>query len=637
MKNFIHIFATKKSSRSSRRRNFSDRRLAFESMENRSLMSATPLSVATFPVGPAKPSQPASVGTINLISVNGGGLLNITGNDAYNDNVTVKIDNRGTPSPADDLVVVSLTNIGTPLVQQFALSAVTSISFSGLAGNDRFQNFTSIPSSAYGGDGNDTLIGGSGNDNLQGGNGNDFLDGGAGDDILWGQAGNDYLFGDTGNDTLHGGDDADQLFGGAGNDTLLGENGNDRLEGGTGVDVLTGGAGADSFFGAAWKTTNTDFTTSQGDVKLAVASSWQWFDTNLTDPTVRSIARSDYFQDASLTRSDFLGIYAQVGADGTVSANELADLQHLTSTQLTMADDVRNLATKLAGSNDGNLFYQNVYLGNLSAGSSADQLNMLVDKWFLGGDHPTDGTNYQYTSGSLFQNGAAYTDVAQGIDGDCYFLSSLASIAKQDPTAITSMFHDNGDGTFTVRFYKNGITDYVTVDRYLPINSANNTTWEAGIGGTYTQSTNELWVALAEKAYAQLDQEGWLRPSGSQDNTYSSINGGQPVDVYSQLTGRTATKTNMSTGGQAAMINAFQSGQAVALSTGDGKLIAAPADANVVPEHCYALVGYNSLTKTFTIANPWGYKDNSSVYSVTLTLTWSQICKDFINWASVVA
>ncbi len=115
---------------------------------------------------------------------------------------------------------------------------------------------------------------------------------------------------------------------------------------------------------------------------------------------------------------------------------------------------------------------------------------MLVNKWFLGLDRPIDDQAYQYVSGSLYQNGVAATDVAQGDTGDCYLMASLAAIAKTSPATIQNMIHDNGDGTFTVRFY-NKVADYVTVDRYFPVFSnglAENARF--GVNGPRRRPTN---------------------------------------------------------------------------------------------------------------------------------------------------
>ena len=69
-------------------------------------------------------------------------------------------------------------------------------------------------------------------------------------------------------------------------------------------------------------------------------------------------------------------------------------------------------------------------------------------------------------------------------------MAALAEIAYRSPATITSMFIVNGDGTYTVRFYNNGKADYVTVDSQLP--------------SGYASIANELWVGLAEKAWAQF-------------------------------------------------------------------------------------------------------------------------------------
>ena len=53
-----------------------------------------------------------------------------------------------------------------------------SIIFNGSYGNDYFTNYTTLPSIADGGYGNDVLVGGKGNDILRGGFGNDRLTGG---------------------------------------------------------------------------------------------------------------------------------------------------------------------------------------------------------------------------------------------------------------------------------------------------------------------------------------------------------------------------------------------------------------------------------------------------------------------------
>ena len=94
-------------------------------------------------------------------------------------------------------------------------------------------------------------------------------------------------------------------------------------------------------------------------------------------------------------------------------------------------------------------------------------------------------------SGSLFPGTPSHRDEFQGQLGDCYLISALGSIADSDPAAIEDMFINNGDGTYTVRFYggtygtsanadgstsdgflNNACTaDYMTVNSSLPVYS----------------------------------------------------------------------------------------------------------------------------------------------------------------------
>ncbi len=168
---------------------------------------------------------------------------------------------------------------------QFGIADVSMIEFFGAAGDDFFENFTSIDTLAVGHDGDDTLRTAGGTDRLFGGNGDDLLVstggndrlvgndgqdtlyGGAGDDALYGLGGNDVLFGEANNDTLVGGfgddeiqggngDDlayghfgADEIYGSGGNDRLFGQDDNDVIHGGTGDDVVRGGTGVDVLHG----------------------------------------------------------------------------------------------------------------------------------------------------------------------------------------------------------------------------------------------------------------------------------------------------------------------------------------------------------------------------------------------------
>jgi len=218
------------------------------------------------------------------------------------------------PNNGDDRLLITRNNSGTDryvvrlngVVQQFNVSAVSSIRISTRGGNDEIVisdesgtiSARRLVTAGNGDDtvlstggGSDTLRGSSGNDTIEGGAGDDTIEGNGGRDTLFGGADNDRLFGGRGNDSLRGGSSADSLYGDAGNDVLLGQSGNDILAGDgedtlefqgdpsapaiVGNDVLDGGAdqdtllahvGADTLTGG----TSTDLFDARGDDDVLV-------------------------------------------------------------------------------------------------------------------------------------------------------------------------------------------------------------------------------------------------------------------------------------------------------------------------------------------------------------------------------
>lgn len=345
-----------------------------------------------------------------------------------------------------------------------------------------------------------------------------------------------------------------------------------------------------------------------------------WFSSNLHDPGLISLTRS-LDADGSLSRTDMIAIFREAESGG-VTATKLADLKTIVENSdfFKMPDYVRDLSYKVVFGDPANASYLGGYLGNLHAGSSGSQLEKLVDKWFLGTDHPaTDpGLSYGLASGSLFGSGPAYTDVVQGMLDDCYFVAGLADTAFRSPSAIRSMFIDNGDGTYTVRFYNNGVADYVTVDKYLPMYS-NGTFAYANLGESLGDPNNKLWVALAEKAYAEEAASGWTRGAGKA-NAYESIATGWEGDVIGQVTGRAeAFQQVFNTAANfVAVTSDFAAGHFVTLDSNQ------TTSSGIIADHVYVLVGYNSTTHVFTLYNPWG----SSIQVV-----WSQIATNFGDWS----
>jgi Calpain family cysteine protease len=425
----------------------------------------------------------------------------------------------------------------------------------------------------------------------------------------------------------------------------------------------------------------------------------------LHNAVIAPVAQAEYIQDnGHLSRMDVIhlldvvdGTEKVVFTNGRVSftaatptpnaaltASQLTDLQTLAQDAgpWGMAPDVTNLFGKVVNQNPANQTYQGASLlptGQLTSGTPDLVLQDLVGKWFYGMDLPATqaaavnneipgNVVYKTAEGTLFgPGGPSQNDVAQGWVGDCYFMSSLAETALQSPQTIKSMFINNGDGTYTVRFFNydssNGTwqPDYVTVNLQLPVMQSSGEFAFAGWyqGGkpvTYTSHTAVLWPALAEKAYAELAAEGWSRstgpggsgisstPSDWNQNSYDALAEGDGVALQ-QITGSsftsdvylpTASKTDEKT-----LEQALAHGNLVII----GSLAQEPANVPtnaagsplIISGHVYSLKSVDAAGNKFTLVNPY---DDNSLYpgdgQRTVTLTWAQM-KAYLNDAFIVA
>jgi hypothetical protein len=338
-------------------------------------------------------------------------------------------------------------------------------------------------------------------------------------------------------------------------------------------------------------------STGFGDANRATAwfkvQEGDWYDRHIGDSSLRNITRS--FAADGIDRTDMIDVLRETKDYGSMTGTELIGVRKVVSS-LSMPEYVRNLADKVVNGDPANT---RSGLGNLYGGVSGGRVESLVGKWFYGSDRPDAAGTYQYASGSLFQNGISMFDVDQGGVGDCYFIATLGAAARDKSHVISNMFIDNGDGTFTVRFFKpDGSRDYLTVDRYLPTNAGGNAIYAGWNGGDHTESNNELWVALAEKAYAQLNESGWI----GQDNTnsYAGISGGWMDNVINQISGYSTTSKNATAMTEAEAIDLVNSSKMLTVGFVDGTI------PGVVNNHAYTVSSYNPWTGKFRLHNPWG-------------------------------
>ena len=370
--------------------------------------------------------------------------------------------------------------------------------------------------------------------------------------------------------------------------------------------------------------------------------------------------------DSVLTKNELENLLYSAGDGGEVSAQEFNDLRVISG----------NLSSYLAP--DTATYYQQIFdnvvlgsvanahytggtleaqpLGDLQVGTSSEQLNKLIGKWFLGSDLPNptfpgDAANNQPDKivafaegfGPLFDGEIDFTDVNQGDLGDCWFVSAMASISAFRPESIKNLFVDNGDGTYGVRFSKistdfsepldtRGSSEHwVTVNRMVPV-SRDNQYKIAGTRSTTDGSlAGQLWPTLLEKAAAQASELllfSSYRGSAYGWNSYASINGGlgeglamlQPSAVIygaredygpNKVIGSPLKWRQYLAGYESAKNSG--NGPAVVLSLSptwtDQFLNPIPPKTpgfTFLPGHAYAVVGYEQQATDFTIYNPWG-------------------------------
>ena len=186
-------------------------------------------------------------------------------------------------------------------------------------------------------------------------------------------------------------------------------------------------------------------------------------------------------------------------------------------------------------------------LGDLSAASSQTQADDLIGEWFLGANLPSLSLaavgeanlnpTYQNSTLPLYGPSGAptYEDVNQGYLGDCYFLSSLGEIALKDPSAIESMITSNGNGTYGVRFMVDGQAGLRDGQFRASGHGRQAIEWANGSTLEFANGAADDWVALIEKAYAELNAQT-NAPHGMELNSASDSYEGIAAGTASALT-----------------------------------------------------------------------------------------------------
>ena len=479
---------------------------------------------------------------------------------------------------------------------------------------------------------------------VQAGNGNDavtvaaelavsaILYGGSGDDRLAGGAGDDHLYGGLGSNDLHGG---------GGNDVLV-------TIGGRAADVLTGGAGDDGFWlDAAAAEQITDL--SAAEVAGGRVHRVEKF---VTGPRSNPVATSN-------------GV-AAVGADPSKAERqaqkqrEAAEKRQrkMLKLQQKFMDRQAKLEIKRqerqerdARKRDGR------HLAPAPAPRpqpapeptpapapepvpvplpepTTDALPVSEPQPgpndLLGQNYSDPSTTSAYATYRSFagrplfgEAGPVAEDVNQGAIGNCYYLATLAAVARLDPGRIRQSVVDLGDGTYAVQFERGGDKVYVRVDADLP-------TWGGGDGLAYAGlgAQGSMWVAVMEKAFSYFR---------TPELSYESQSMGWMGEAADAL-GIASRSRYSSTSGQAllqSMASELTAGKTVTYAVG---IVAAGAP--LIGYHAYSVVsvGYDAQgnASTLLLLNPWGIDGAGSdgANDGYVTITAAQAHESFLGFTA---
>ncbi len=317
----------------------------------------------------------------------------------------------------------------------------------------------------------------------------------------------------------------------------------------------------------------------------------------LTTPALQAVIAGK----SSLSRTDIIQIFRimnQDAANGQLVPAEVADLATLAANKsqlgLSQADAFSFISAATIITGKPTVTALEVGVGLFYAGGFEPNPTFTAFGDLARGDVTSSSVTYKYVGvgGPLYGSGGkpGLGDVNQGTIADSYFLGALDALvaaaatggAKSPAQATLNQFViNNGDGTYTFRFYKNSTPYFITVDTKLA------TTTNAA-GGAALQlaepatSGGPLWAPLAEKAYAAFKEL-----TGAAQG-YTAIGNGGSGAVLAELTGTDPAQLQgdaFQAAGSAVFQAALTQGQAVYLTASGGLPALVPGG------HGYALTG----------------------------------------------
>lgn len=360
-------------------------------------------------------------------------------------------------------------------------------------------------------------------------------------------------------------------------------------------------------------------------MSATAVNSTDWFDQNLRDPELVSLARSLATNDDQLSRNEMISLFRNAQDNNLISVTEQTDLRTIVANfaRFNMLDYVRFLSSETAN--------------NIAANMTAAESETLIGRYFLGTETPGDRytnrkrqetkiLNHVEVQGILYDplvERANIADIVQGRIANCYLVAALGAVALSQPDLISDMVIDNGDTTYTIRFYQRSgsrfVAQYVTIDQRLAVEQGSTELFFANAGSLEPDSRdnrdnindpdNILWSPLIERAYAQWYE--FYKNDSSSDSGYTAIgNGGGTDRAISEIIGRSCRSLSTRSISFTDIQSVLADGQPIAASSpekGETDLI--------VGWHAYTLVDAfvdDMGEQRIILYNPWG-KDGKKI------------------------
>ena len=212
----------------------------------------------------------------------------------------------------------------------------------------------------------------------------------------------------------------------------------------------------------------------------------------------------------------------------------------------------------------------------------------------------------------LYKDEICYDDVKQGVLGDCFLMSVIASIA-QKPDLIKAIFKSttvNPDGFYELFYWENGKKKLMFVDDHFVTDEESA---QKGYEGYPFAQPNgeELWVMLIEKAYAKYE------------GGFSNIIGGVMATELTWLTGAMARHMKtVNPNCWSEIVNAVKAGYIITSASQAGsRNHFNSSDRGISNGHAYSILdakeyrdGQMNL-RLLRLRNPWGNTEWKGDYS----------------------